>query len=330
MIAAPLSLKLLVPGYRARWRDRYACLLQHLREIVPRLAFGQDGHIPWIQAKDGGPRFHGFRTEPKNLEVLRILGDGVPAAMPREHFRLVKDYITRYLYPHMRPDLKPDGFPVERMFGFHGQHKDTIADLDPACRDELTAAFTAAPDDVIIDCGAFLGFGELRLSPDLPGGHIYAVEASAKCFALLERNLEFNGIANATPVHRAVWNEETMLDLESDFAQANTLVAEVHKGTRTQKVRAITVDGVVARYGLEKLDMLSLTLNGAEVEALAGAGHTLDALRPRIRLAGWYSRGGRKIWELTQETLEGHGYRVFVGPRGSVLALPGGREPRST
>ena len=35
--------------------------------------------------------------------------------------------------------------------------------------------------------------------------------------------------------------------------------------------------------------MISLTLNGA-MEALIGAKETLENLRPRLRIAGWYKR----------------------------------------
>jgi hypothetical protein len=85
---------------------------------------------------------------------------------------------------------------------------------------------------------------------------------------------------------------------------------------------------VVAAHGLVRLDMLSLTLNGAEPEALDGAANALRALRPRVRLAGWYTRGGEKIWSLAKPRLEAHGYRVHVGRRGNVLALPRERAPQ--
>ena len=255
--------------------------------------------------------------------MFRILNGTLPTGIPRGHFRLVKDCLNRYVYPHMRPDLKPAGHTTEAMFGFHGQHKDSIADFaDKGAREELSRAFVPRPDDVVIDCGPFLGFGELRIAPELPDGHIYAVEADRACHELLARNMSYNGFENVTPLHRAVWDSETELDLQSDFAQANSLVAEVHKGSTTERVQTITVDRIVETYGLTKLDMLSLTLNGAEVEAIKGAQQTLAELRPRIRLAGWYKRGGRKISAITKEQLEALGYRVFIGPRGNTMALP--------
>ena len=168
----------------------------------------------------------------------------------------------------------------------------------------------------------FLGFGDLRMAEEISRGHIYAVEADRECFDLLVRNASENDAKNITPINRAAWNDESELELESGFAQANSLVKEVHQAETTQLVRTTTIDLLVSEYGIEKLDMISLTLNGAEVETLEAAGETLSRLRPRIRLAGWYSRGGRKIWEITKQQLEAHGYEVFVGDRGNLMALP--------
>ena len=317
----PIELKMLVPGYRARWRRSYACMLAEIAVLAPRLRYGRDGNIPWIELQDG-PRFHGFATEKANREVFRLLRGDLPDGIPETHFRLVKDCLNRYIYPHMRPDLKPAGYPVEAMFGFHGQHKDAIADQPEGVRAALNEAFRPKPGEIFVDCGAFLGFGELRTAPEIGNGHLYAIEASRACHALLQRNLTHNKIANATALHRAAWKEATELELETSEAQGNTLIEEVHKGTAKERVRTVSVDGLVEEFRLPRLDMLSLTLNGAEVEAIEGAARTLRDLRPRIRLAGWYSRGGIKIWQLTKAQLESYNYQVFVGPRGNVMALP--------
>ena len=318
----PLSLKLFVPGYRAKWRWRYAAMLSELAALMPHLNYGESEGVPWIELA-GGPRLHGFWTEPDNRDVCRILAPDLPPGLPVGHFRLIKDCLNRYVYPHMRPDLKPEGFPPEQMFGFHGQHKDAIADLaDAEARAELVAAFTPREGEVIIDCGAFLGFGDSRLASDIGSGRIYAVEADHDCFDLLERNVQHNAIVNVTPGHRGIWKGEGELELESGFAQANSLVSEVHRGEERQRVRTVAIDTLVAEFAMPRVDMISLTLNGAEVEALEGAAETLASLRPRIRLAGWYQRSGRLIADITREQLERHGYRVFVGSRGNVMALP--------
>jgi len=320
-------LKSFLPGYRARWRRRYAVLLAELAALDARVRYGADAAVPWIEL-EGGPRLHGFATEPENRDIHELLRRHIPARMPVTHFRLMKDCITRYLYPHMRPDLKPETRNVEALFGFHGQHKDAVADLDDAAaRAALMAAFVPRAGECIVDCGAFLGFGDLRLAPDVAPGRIVAIEANRGCFELLQRNIAHNKATNVTVLHNAVWSGEGELELESTYAQGNSLLAEVQEGTRKEKVRTISVDRTVADQGLARVDMLSLTLNGAELEALDGAARTLRDMRPRVRLAGWYTRGGEKIWSLTKPRLEAHGYRVYVGRRGNVMALPAERLP---
>lgn len=323
MVYAPLNLKLLVPGYRKKWVRQYGCMITELQVLAPMLSYGEKDTVPWIEENDSGLRFFGFWTEKKNEEVYRILKGAIPNKIPIEHFRLVKDYLNRYLYPHMLPVLKPMGFATDAMFGFHGQHKDAILDIkDPEQRNFLVKAFTPKRDDIIIDCGSFIGFGELRLSAELETGHIYAVEADHTCHELLVKNMDYNNINNVTCINRAIWNSETELDLQSDFAQANTLVQEVHKAESIERVKTITIDRIVHNFTLKKVDMLSLTLNGAEVEALEGARQTITNLRPRIRLAGWYSRGDKRIAEITREQLSNLGYKVFIGARGNTMAVP--------
>lgn len=322
MLPIPKAIKLLIPGYRQLWKRRSQCFLDHLAIHTPLLTFGEEDGVPYLDHKEKGLRLYGFVTDPKSEDLFSLVRPYVPTAIPDTHYRLIKDYINRYLYPHMRPDLNIVGYTPNQMAGFHGQHKDSIQNLPADQQRLLSKAFMPNPDDVIIDCGPFIGFGDIRVSEDLSDGHIIAVEASKPCFDLLERNLSANNISHATPIHRAVWNELTEMELESDFAQANTLVREVHKGLHTQKVQTITIDQIIKDYSLSKLDMLSLTLNGAEIEALDGAKVALAKYRPRIRLAGWYLRDGETIAAHTKRILEKYDYDVFVGPRNNVLALP--------
>ena len=91
---------------------------------------------------------------------------------------------------------------------------------------------------------------------------------------------------------------------------------------RRQMVETATIDSLVERFDLDRVSMLSLTVNGAEVEGLLGAEKTLNEHRPRIRLAGWYYRDGRRIADITAEILAKHNYQTFIGPRGNTMAVP--------
>jgi len=323
-----LGLKRFLPGYAARWRRGFGLLLEHVHRLVPEMRFGDDDTVPWLERE--GLRFFGFANTPKETEQLALLQRFMPREMPAGHYRLVKDYVTRFLYPHMRPDVTPEGIHSGNWGGFHGQHKETLADYAPCDADGhgaglLPKAFAFRPDDVVIDGGCFIGMGDIHVAGLVPGGHVYALEADAACHALLERNLSFNAVANVTGFHRAVWNTDTVIDLESGSAQANSLVSEVVAGQEKRPVRTISIDQLVAERDVRKVDMISLTLNGAEVEALEGAAETLRRFRPRVRLPGWYTRQGVAIKDLAVKALASAGYRAWATPRGNVLALHAGQ-----
>ena len=94
------------------------------------------------------------------------------------------------------------------------------------------------------------------------------------------------------------------------------------KGTSREKVPAITIDGIVKDNNINKLDMISLTLNGAELEALRGAEDTLRRFKPRLRMPGFASLDGIPLWKRNSDFLEMIGYRTFITPRGNILAIP--------
>lgn len=322
------ALKCLIPGYRAIWRARAALFLREIVGVAGEFSFGWDGDVP-IAVRKGGPTIAGFVTPDSDRELFHLLRGALPNGLDEGHFRLARDLVTRYRYPHLRPDLAPDGGRPPnglgaRMTGFHGQHKDTALHIaDPERRDRFVTAFRPKPEDRILDCGAFIGIGDIACAPLVPQGRIVALEADPRCFALLKRNVTGYEIGNVDICHGAIWNRDgEEMDFSTGDAQANTLVHSVHDGGGRNKVRTRTVDGLVDDFRIDRLTMLSLTVNGAEVEALQGAARTLERDKPRIRLAGWYRRDGRSVAELCQPVLEAAGYDVHIGPGLGVLAVP--------
>lgn len=322
---SPLAgLKARALGLSPAWRHSHAALIDHLGRLAPRLSF-EGGDDPSVALADEGVRLYGFWSDDEARTLHAALPPALRRAIPAPYCRLARDVLTRFVYPHMRPDLKPEGYDAARMTGFHGQHKDAIADLpDADARMELLAAFRPRPGEVVLDGGAFIGFGTLAFVRASPGARVVAVEAAGACVRLLRRNLETNDAGESiTPVHAALWSAPGTRTLKREFAQAASLVEDIVPDGADEAVETITVDRLVERLGLERLDLLSLTINGAEVAALEGADETLRSLRPRIRLAGWYEVDGVRVAERAAALLRAAGYRVFVGLRGNLLALPG-------
>ena len=116
------------------------------------------------------------------------------------------------------------------------------------------------------------------------------------------------------------------MSLTTGGAQANSLIKKLitknSKTTNQELVSCISIDKLVKNQNLKKISMISLTLNGAEVEALIGAKETLENLRPRLRIAGWYKRDEEYICNICKKFLEKLGYFVYIGPKKGVLAIP--------
>ena len=111
----------------------------------------------------------------------------------KKYFRLITDIICRYKFPHLRPDLDPQvkknpSQDIEYMEGFHGQHRDTIKHINNIqLQKKLLDIFYPKSNDVILDCGSFLGFGAIAMSQILKNGKIISVEASKSCFDILKK-----------------------------------------------------------------------------------------------------------------------------------------------
>lgn len=275
-----------------------------------------------LKRKDGRELFYCYVGNDGSSEyVARILAK--KCGIETNEYLFLKDYITRYVYPHMLPTYSPEG-SIRSLYGFHGQHKDSIAHVqDIYLKNKLYEIFSPLPDDIIIDCGAYVGYGELRMSPYLSSGTIISIEASPQCFKLLKRNVEKNSLANVIPVNKAIWKQNGKLNFRIGSRQQNSLIAEItgKNNSTDEQVDSISIDSLSSTYSLRKVDFVSLTLNGGEPEALMGMKNTLTTFGPRLRIAGWYKRKGIPIWRICKDFLKDYGYKTIVGQRGNVFAV---------
>ena len=91
------------------------------------------------------------------------------------------------------------------------------------------------------------------------------------------------------------------------------MVREVDRSHENFKtVFTKTIDDIVDELQLDNVDAVSLTINGAEPNAIMGAQKTLKKYRPRLRFAGWYKIGDRTVASICKPMLEEIGYYVSL------------------
>jgi FkbM family methyltransferase len=140
--------------------------------------------------------------------------------------------------------------------------------------------------DVVIDGGACFGDTALYFAHLAgPAGRVIAFEFEPGNLALLDYNLALNpGLAQRIQVRRrALWDRPGERVGFRAFGPATAIT----EGTEAQ-VETVSVDALVERSELERVDFLKLDVEGAELPAMRGAESTLRRFRPRLALAGYH------------------------------------------
>lgn len=267
-----------------------------------------------------------YGRQPSNLErkIYRYWKHRIASRITEETIRVALDVILRYKYPHALPNLVPP-YPRARRSFFHPQHKETIWDFpnySDAEKKTLAEKFSPQHGETFMDVGAYIGFGVVRMAGEIGvDGRIVAVEADPIAFEILKKNIASNHLTNVTLIPKAVGEKEGTSFFFKTERQANSLIADVVNSKDGIRVEVDTIDNILHSNGIDTLDRLSVTINGAEVEAINGATQTLkNSPRLKISLAGWYSRDGKKICELVSPRLNGYGFQIAIGAGGGVLA----------
>jgi FkbM family methyltransferase len=128
----------------------------------------------------------------------------------------------------------------------------------------------AIEPETILDLGANIGLASAWFRAHYPAARIVAVEPDPDTFAKLERNLGADDAV--TLVQAAVGRESGEVDLfrPPGYSIASS-VSEAHAdGGSSTRVRACTIDELCAEHRLDRLDLLKLDVEGAELDALDG------------------------------------------------------------
>jgi FkbM family methyltransferase len=131
--------------------------------------------------------------------------------------------------------------------------------------EEFDVDFENDPE-IIVDLGAYIGLGALYFKWRFPLVKIVCIEPDVKNFSLLTKNL--TGLDGISIIHAAVWPEKSEVFI-GDFLNLGSwgIVTRENNGLKEgDKVATITIDEILTRYSLEKIDLLKVNIEGSEKE----------------------------------------------------------------
>lgn len=132
----------------------------------------------------------------------------------------------------------------------------------------------------VFDVGAGVGEETWMLAHAVgPHGRVFAFEAHPETFRCLDQLCRRNALNNVTPLPLAIAGHAghvEISDVESDRSLGNTLLVGSASSTgSTIQVPAVTLDEIVARHDVRRIDLLKMNIEGAERLAIEGMSETV-------------------------------------------------------
>jgi FkbM family methyltransferase len=104
--------------------------------------------------------------------------------------------------------------------------------------------------------------------------HVIVVEPHDLNVKKIKKYLESNQIKNVSMINKAIWNNKTELEIH-----VNPKIGD----NKVKKIKTTTINRVAK--DLEKVDLIHLTINGSELNAIHGARRIIKKHSPDISIA---------------------------------------------
>ncbi|MFI5357305.1 MAG: FkbM family methyltransferase [Opitutales bacterium] len=151
------------------------------------------------------------------------------------------------------------------------------ADYESVVHETLDASLR--PGCVACDVGAHMGFGTLHMARLVgPTGHIHAFEPDPANHRKLRRNCELNHLHQVTCHSSVVSDRNTTIK----FCAGGTTTSQIAQPADPDALPlpTVTLDNVFRQSPRQRLDLVKVDAEGAELKVLKGAAHILATLRP--------------------------------------------------
>ena len=145
-------------------------------------------------------------------------------------------------------------------------------------RSRIDAVLAQGRKPLIIDGGGNIGLVARAFATEFPMAQVVCVEPDAANHALAIENTRT--CPNVTVLRAALWSHDTVLDLEDGSVDTWAYkYGETATASGDNRVDALSIDSLIARFPGSDLVLLKLDIEGAEKQALHADAH-FWSLRP--------------------------------------------------
>ncbi|RJP48015.1 MAG: FkbM family methyltransferase [Anaerolineaceae bacterium] len=183
----------------------------------------------------------------------------------------------------------------------------------------------------VLDAGAYLGEFSLYAAARVgPAGRVFLMEPDPSNLKRLEEIFVINGgrPANLEVIGAGLWEESGSLEFAAGINGSSTLnigSAEANERGSLHRldekisranmltVPVMSLPDLVHTYQLARLDFVKMDIEGAEVEAVEGAGFVLSRYKPKFAIASYHRRAGKRTADFLPPIFQASNYFVESG-----------------
>ena len=195
-------------------------------------------------------------------------------------------------------DLREIGYPIELFFFPYAVVTQFIEQQYRCVLPQGT--IEAGAGDGVIDAGGCYGDTALYFAQKVgANGNVVSFEFLPDNLNIYRRNLELNPdlAKRIRLLPNPVWSEGGQELFVSGHGPGTT-VGPTRKSPDAQMVRTLSIDQIVERGDLARVDFIKMDIEGAEQAALRGAEKTLRRFRPKLAVCVYHSLPD--FWEIPQ------------------------------
>ncbi|MFA7625660.1 MAG: FkbM family methyltransferase [Candidatus Kapaibacterium sp.] len=255
-------------------------------------------------------------------DLLIELKSGLKISSPPSKYEADHNFTERYKYgDKSKMDKIID---VERFFFLY----EVLSEL--YINNEYFVHYDLQKGDVVIDAGANIGGFTLQASRKVgDSGRIYAIEPNEDNRRTLQKNLKLNNINNCIILTEALWSEKCTKKFFISHRPGEHTLINYDGDSHFHKQGEITInceklDDLLIKYNIENIKYLKMDIEGAEIEAIKGAGNLLETQSPYLHIEALHEVNGKPAYLEVIKSIERHGYKLkkeVDNYRGTISAV---------
>ena len=144
---------------------------------------------------------------------------------------------------------------------------------------EIEKDFIAKENDIVFDVGANIGFYTVLQGMRAKRGEVFSFEPNPDAFCRLTKNIKINNLNNVKLFNKALWRKEGRLFLKELNVSTTSSKCFPLPSDGLREVQSTTLDNVLEKYGISRIDIMKIDVEGSEVEVIRGGMKALDYTR---------------------------------------------------